>query len=361
MGDSKPITGEEIYVTVSKCVNKQNITGIQQIRRLWRIYIDSQDERIALIANGLEVRGAVAPIYDTNPYTQLKDEYLTRVLIKDIPLSVGDEVIRAEFQQLKVEVVGSILRHKLRVNGELTNCLNGDRVLHISPPSKPLPRKMTFANSFLARVYHNGQPEQTNNGTVTCSRCLQTGHHSSRCQNEVRCKRCQKPGHMQNICPEYIQPDQQRARITPEARSDNNDHPDDRVATEDAKAANVRSRQSTLADFIRPLHKAREQSSWVTLSNDGDSSTDAESTNIADTVTTSYASDGAINCSETSRRMYKNKIHARHSTSMVGSNDANGEEKDASDDDSSLSPETPPARKAGNKHAVKRKQKRFKK
>ena len=119
------------------------------------------------------------------------------IVKKDIPLSLNDDVIRAEFEARKYEVKGAIVRQKLWVNGQLTNCFNGDRVVYIRPPSQPLPQKVTFTNTFVARVFHPGQPQTI----LTCSKCLQTGHHVSTCTNDVRCRRCKQCGHMQNDCP----------------------------------------------------------------------------------------------------------------------------------------------------------------
>ena len=88
-----------------------------------------------------------------------------------------------------------------RVNGQLTNCLNGDRVLYITPPSQPIPRKVTIGKTFRAPVYHNGQPTP-NTGAPTGSRCLEKGHHVSNCTNAVKCQICRKDGHVRSECPE---------------------------------------------------------------------------------------------------------------------------------------------------------------
>ena len=214
-GDKKQATGEEIYVGLVKVLDGNNVAGIQQIRRLWRIYLNSQTDRVKLISNGLALRGAIVPVYDLNPFTKSRDENLTRVVIKDIPLSFSDDAIRAQLQAMKYEIQGDIYRQKLRVNGQLINCLNGDRMLYISPPTQPLPRKLLFGNLFMARIYHPGQPEHTGGGQVTCSRCLEFGHHVSRCSNDVRCQVCKQTGHMKNECPENRQA--LRNNLTPDA------------------------------------------------------------------------------------------------------------------------------------------------
>ena len=124
-----------------------------------------------------------------------------RVLIKDVPLSVSDEVIKSDLQAKKVNVEGEIYRQKLRVNGQLTSCLNGDRLLYINPPLQPLPRKIRFGDIFMARVYYQGQPEQSSTGVVTCSKCLENGHHVSKCNNVVKCRMCMQSGHVKGNSP----------------------------------------------------------------------------------------------------------------------------------------------------------------
>ena len=190
------VTGEELYLALIKSVNRQCVTGIQRTGSLWRIYLNSHEARVKLISNGLMLRDTTIPVYDTNPYTKAKSEHLTRVVVKDIPLSVGDELIKSTLEKMKCQIRGDVIKQKLRVNGELIDCYNGDRVCYIDPPSQPLPRSIVVANLFRARVFHIGQPERIS----SCSRCLATGHHSSQCTNEVKCKRCNQSGHISTAC-----------------------------------------------------------------------------------------------------------------------------------------------------------------
>ena len=238
--EKKPVTGEELYISVAKVVKPDQIAGIQEIRALWRIYLLSREERVRLITEGLEIRGALTPVYDTNPFTRSHDENLTRVVIKDVPLSVSDDMIRHEIQSMKHEIKGDIIRQKLRVNGQLTNCLNGDRVLFISPPSQPIPRKIVIGKIFRARVYHDGQPTP-NVRIPTCSRCLETGHHVSQCNNALKCQLCRKEGHMKSGCPG-------NARVNA-STTDENNRADDETHIESNSVRSNR-RQTSLADFL---------------------------------------------------------------------------------------------------------------
>ena len=255
--DRKTLTGEEIYIGLAKTVHLDSICGIQEIRSLWRIYLSSQEARVKLITDGLELRGALTPIYDLNPFTQSREENLTRVVIKDIPLSVSDDLIRLELQTMKQDIKGDIIRQKLRVTGQLINCLNGDRVLYITPPSQPIPRKITIGNIFRTRVYHNGQPT-TNTGTPTCSRCLEKGHHVSQCNNAVKCQTCRKDGHVRSECPEG---NRHTARGATQAADSQLPKPRDTPDEPNRDGRNDRSnesrdsgrRQTSLADFL-PKH-----------------------------------------------------------------------------------------------------------
>ena len=195
-----PPTGEEFYYSLMKCVKTEHISGIQRIGSLWRIYLSDHEERVKVIVNGLFIRGATVPVHDVNPYTKTKDEHMTRVLIKDVPLSVGDDQIKATLQTMKYTVRGDITRQQLRVGGKLTSCLNGDRIVYIDPPSQPLPRFLVISNVFRARAFHAGQPEKRDSVIVTCSKCLESGHHASTCQNEVKCRSCKQSGHYSYTC-----------------------------------------------------------------------------------------------------------------------------------------------------------------
>ncbi|XP_041478069.1 zinc finger CCHC domain-containing protein 10-like [Lytechinus variegatus] len=84
---------------------------------------------------------------------------------------------------------------KLRVNGLLTDCYTGDRMLFITPPMKPLPRVLNMEN-FKARIYHEGQVKSP----TLCSKCLAQGHHASTCTKEVVCRKCSKAGHKAYEC-----------------------------------------------------------------------------------------------------------------------------------------------------------------
>lgn len=206
---------EEMYKSLSKSVHTKDIHGIQKIGGLWRLYVVERENRIKLITEGLQIRDTSVRVYDKNPYLPHENENATRVLIKDIPLSVHESVIMDEFEKRNYKVNGPIMYPKLRVDGKLTQCLTGDRVVYIDAPTQPLPRFMQFQN-FRARVFHHGQPDPESN--VTCSRCLQAGHHRSKCSNQVVCRLCKKVGHMQSMCPTTAGKEEKQQSTRPKTR-----------------------------------------------------------------------------------------------------------------------------------------------
>ena len=189
---------QDMYKALCNSVDTKNINGVQRIGGLWRLYIADRESRIRLITEGLQIRASSVRVYDKNPYLPHENENAIRVLIKDIPLSVHESVIQDGLKELNCKIYGPIMYSKLRVDGKLTQCLTGDRVVYIDPPSQPLPRFINFHN-FKARILHHGQPNSE--ASITCSRCLQTGHHRSKCSNQMVCRSCRKPGHFQSACP----------------------------------------------------------------------------------------------------------------------------------------------------------------
>ena len=256
------IQGEELYLALSKHLKTECIHGIQRIGSLWRIYINQQNERVKLITSGLHLNNTTVPVYDVNPYTKSNDG-LTRLTIKEIPLSVSDNMIKSELEKMKCTIRGEIVRQKLRVNGQLVNCLNGDRICYIDPPPKPLPRIISIANSFRGRIFHIGQPEQSSN----CSKCLQTGHHASQCSNTVRCRICNQPGHKSFSCQGRVSKDaderkekdsaaidSQHSSKMPAAAERNNKEDRD-VNIEVHTRVNKEARQTDIASFCTPNAK----------------------------------------------------------------------------------------------------------
>ena len=196
----KDMETQEMYKSLLKIVPSVQILGIQRIGGLWRLYIADQVTRIQLITEGLNIRDSNIAVYDTNPFLPggNTNENLLKLTVKDIPLSVDNSVIIDELERRKYKVSGRVVLPKLRVDGKLTNCLTGDRVIFIERPQMPLPRLVTFG-TFRGKVFHFNQTpkDQTD---VICSNCLNKGHHRSSCTKQVVCRFCKKEGHYQRNC-----------------------------------------------------------------------------------------------------------------------------------------------------------------
>lgn len=193
------ISHVELYKAISNRIVASHISGLQRVGGLWRIYLDNVEDKVKLMAEGVPLRGKTIPVLNTNP--QRPDgENTIRVRVKNIPLSADDNQITRTLTLRKADVI-SVSREKLRVNGRLTNCETGDRLVIIKANTlkEPLPSFMMFG-MFKARVIHGGQ-KAGNQTEVNCSKCLQTGHKFSQCPNDFVCKHCHQSGHKQSECP----------------------------------------------------------------------------------------------------------------------------------------------------------------
>lgn len=200
-GNHKPtyaefVKHEEMYGSLSKSINPTHLTGLQRINGMWRIYLDNVADKATLIAKGVTIRGRSLPILPTNPL-RLDSENTTRIRIQNIPLSADDGTISRALILKGLDVI-STTREKLRINGKLTNCETGDRIVLVksSTLTEPLHRFMTFGQ-FKAKVIHRGQVKPK----LNCSKCLAEGHTLKTCPNEWKCRRCNQSGHKQGSCP----------------------------------------------------------------------------------------------------------------------------------------------------------------
>ena len=167
------VTSQEMYKAVVNSISATKVQGIQKIGGLWRLYISDRTSRLNLIISGLNIRNSCVNVFDLNPFLPATNENLTRVLIKDIPLSVHDVNILNEFESRKLS--GKIILQRLRVNGRLAEGLTGDRVFFIEKPAQPLPRFVSLG-SFKGRVFHADQ--LPNDQSTVCSYCLNQGASS---------------------------------------------------------------------------------------------------------------------------------------------------------------------------------------
>ncbi|CAG2190995.1 unnamed protein product [Mytilus edulis] len=228
-GSEKPpraqwLTNVEIFKSISAKVPKQCIKGIQRIREMWRIYMDNEGDRLSLLVQGLNLRGRQVPLHSQNPHnpsTLQKDTI--RIKVKNIPLSADDGQIHRALTLQGCEIQG-LFREYLRIDGKMTACETGDRLVISKTLDKPIPRNLPIGRYF-GRIFHAGQPEFQNNNTGereerTCHKCLKPGHMLFQCPNDWVCKICKESGHKMIDCPKHFQTvdehDHDEARQQPE-------------------------------------------------------------------------------------------------------------------------------------------------
>ena len=126
--------------------------------------------------------------------------------MKNVPLSADDGIIERTLNLYDCDIE-HISREKLRVDGRLTNCETGDRLVISKIITKPLPRFIRMGR-YNAKVYHQGQPQESNtdsqSSTRVCHKCLQPGHLFYNCENDWVCKLCKQPGHKVIDCPQSM-------------------------------------------------------------------------------------------------------------------------------------------------------------
>jgi hypothetical protein len=197
------ITHNEIYKAIDEQVSASHLKGIQRVRGLWRIYPDNEDDKNALVTNGLTIRNMLIQFYTRNPKVAARekpDHY--RIRVKDVPCSADDGQIYRYLEKQLMCVIHNHYRERLRVDGFLTNCHTGDRIFICDNPGKSLPRSVRIGKYF-ATIIHRGQIDPRKQ-TLKCNKCLQQGHKQYECPNQWTCRQCNKPGHRESECHEDL-------------------------------------------------------------------------------------------------------------------------------------------------------------
>ena len=211
------LTNVELYKCLGAEVPFDAILGIQRAGSLWRLYIEDITNRVRLLSKGVSLRGMNIPLYEKNPYIPDRTDHI-RIRIKNIPLSADDSIIVKALKDSGCELIENPSREKLRVDGKLTNCETGDRIVFIKPRNEPLPKIMKMG-IFRATVIHSGQNVSTR--SQTCGKCLQTSHRTAECMNDWVCKRCKISGHKSGDCPMTITDNDDESQENDDQTSEN--------------------------------------------------------------------------------------------------------------------------------------------
>ena len=167
---------------------------------LWRLYPKTKEARVKLLISGITVKGIAVPLLDKNPYLLFDsltgDEVpSTKVIISNLPLSASNDDLMGAMEALGVQF-RSRMRYELARdhNNRLTRFKTGRRLIHISVPDTPLPRKMDVGN-FKVEIYHKEQRLVALQANRECYKCLEKGHVATNCENNIKCRDCRKEGH----------------------------------------------------------------------------------------------------------------------------------------------------------------------
>ena len=131
------------------------------------------------LAGGVSFRGARLRVTPVDARTRL-------VYLRDLPVEVPDEPVRALFRKFGV-------LHSLspQFHPGWPDVKNGTRVAKITL-TKDLPSSVRIAG-YDARLWYQGQPQ-------SCPVCRQFGHRVRDCPLNGLCRRCHQPGHMAREC-----------------------------------------------------------------------------------------------------------------------------------------------------------------
>ena len=196
-----PLKCYEVCTAAERVSGEDTITGAQAMNNLWRLYPKTREARVTLLTRGIFIRGLAVPLHNNNPF-RLKDDGIerpsTKLWIDNIPISCADSEIELTLRKLGCEMRSDIVHERARNNEhKLTRFLTGRRYVFITVPEEPL-EKFVNVSLFTASLYHKEMKDVKKK--LTCSNCLEEGHHKSQCENDVVCRACKQPGHVRGEC-----------------------------------------------------------------------------------------------------------------------------------------------------------------
>ncbi|CAG2189688.1 unnamed protein product [Mytilus edulis] len=216
------LTISEMYKAVGAVVPDRSVMGLQRIKGLWRIYLDTLKGKEFLLSEGLEIRGKSISIYSMNPRVRIQENSTdVKIRIKDVPLSADDGQILRALEGYNC-VILKHLRERLRYNDMITNCQTGDRIVYCEGPLTSAIPKSIPIGKYRATVIYRGQQ----NDNIKCNKCMELGHTTKNCENDWKCRICGESGHRQNECTSEMSSEQEQEGAT-SANHENHYDPSD--------------------------------------------------------------------------------------------------------------------------------------
>lgn len=187
----------DICHAMAEVVGKEQVWGVQRIRGLWRLYTTTEEARLLLLSQGLELNSVSITLYPDNPYSQMHAERTEgiKITVKDLPRAYKNEEVAAFLSNLGAKLQGQVQSGRLRNrDGSLSDFFCGDRYVFADKHhllAHPLPRH-TICGLFECRIFHHGQRENIQ----VCTRCQKTGHPYWACKDPEVCEVCKEGNHL---------------------------------------------------------------------------------------------------------------------------------------------------------------------
>ncbi|CAC5374200.1 unnamed protein product [Mytilus coruscus] len=190
------LTIDEMYQAVGAVVPRRSIKGLQRIRGLWRIYLETEKETECLLSDGLELRRKSIFIYSRNLRVRIQENSTdVKIRVKDVPLSADDGQELRALEEYNCTILKNF-RERLRFENKITDCQIGDRIVICDAPLPMEIPKSILIGKYRATILYRGQQ----NDNIKCNKCMEVGHKTRDCQNEWKCRSCGESGHRQNEC-----------------------------------------------------------------------------------------------------------------------------------------------------------------
>ena len=210
--DKQQISGYSVIKEMNDVISEECIDGIQRIGGLWRVHINSNDERIKLLSQGFSYKGISVSVRSDNPFHDRTDKRDapkgTRVLIMNVPLTVPNSEVENMMKMFCVPLISGISYEcELDDNRQLTRIKNGNRSVYVDTKelkANPIPR-FSFCGNWRCRLSYRGQPVVRK----VCFNCNKEGHLSRECRETRACAVCHEDSHREGdeSCPAYAPSD----------------------------------------------------------------------------------------------------------------------------------------------------------
>ncbi len=198
------IDGYTLCLMINEQMEGDVIEGVQEVRGLWRVYMNTLPDKINLCNEGLSMRNYKIKVHMSNPFAtgalnagvdiDNSDVQMVKLTIRDLyKLVAHSEVVHMLEQRYKLKIATDVKYANYRDHDKkLTSFINYDRYVWVHPDQLkiPLPR-LAQCGQHRCRIFYRGQFKPIK----TCFNCKQDDHIGRNCPYPKLCKVCLSPGH----------------------------------------------------------------------------------------------------------------------------------------------------------------------